>query len=97
MSNKARAEAQILFFTGQKRDIPPLTPHAIEAIKTYARENMHICTDNVLADPLLHGCAWTAGNVALSEKMGIDMTIHSAKYHAAKDILTQFGVNVSDL
>jgi integrase len=86
MTGKGNKEAKILFFTGQKRNVSPLTPQAIEAIKAYARENMSICTDNILADPLLHGCARSERNVALSENMGIDMTIHSAKYHAARNM-----------
>lgn len=69
----------------------------VALIRAYAQENWAMCTDGILNDPLLHGEAWTDSNVALSDDCATDSVIHSAKYHAAKDILELLGEDASDL
>lgn len=54
------------------------------------------CTAGVIGDPVLHG-RHDAEAVALSERMQLHSTIHSAKYHAARDILELLGEEVGDL
>lgn len=69
----------------------------IELIKAYAAENMSMCRDRILDDPLLHGGKWTEENCLASEDSSIHSLIHSSKYHAARDILELCGVNTDDI
>ncbi len=69
----------------------------IELIKSYARENMDMCSDGILHDPILRGGQFTAENVAMSDDCSTHSTIHASKYHAARDILILLGVDVSDM
>ncbi len=63
----------------------------VKLAKLYGEENMAICSDNILMDPLLHGHAWTDENVKLSEQCSIHSTIHSAQYHAAEHLIAAIG------
>lgn len=68
----------------------------IALIREYARSNMAECTAGVIGDPVLRGRR-DAEAVALSERMQMHSAIHSAKYHAAKDILELMGEEAGDL
>ncbi|EYD71830.1 hypothetical protein [Limimaricola hongkongensis] len=68
----------------------------VALIREYARTNMAECTSGVIGDPVLRG-RHDAEAIALSERMQLHSTIHSAKYHAAKDILELMGEEVDDL
>ena len=59
----------------------------VKLAKLYAEENMDICGDNILLDPLLHGEAWTPENMKRSRDCSVASTIHSAQYHAAQHII----------
>lgn len=52
----------------------------------YGEENMAICGDNIILDPLLRGGAPTPDNMALSATCSIASTIHSAQYHASRHL-----------
>lgn len=69
---------------------------AVALIREYARMNMAECTAGIVGDPVLRG-GRSCDDFAMSEKMQIHSTVHSAKYHAAKDILALMGEDVSDL
>ncbi|MCP3732057.1 hypothetical protein M9978_16655 [Sphingomonas sp. MG17] len=56
-------------------------------LKLYGDENMTICGDNILMDPLLHGEAWTEENVKRSADCSVRSTIHSSQYHASEHLL----------
>ena len=68
----------------------------VALIREYALLNMSECTAATVGDPVLRGGRMDA-DFAMSETMQIHSTIHSAKYHAAKDILVLIGEDVSDL
>lgn len=70
-----------------------LSSEAIKIITEYAKENMRICQDNIRCDPVLSGGLRGKDDFIKSEDLQIDSTIHSAKYHAAKDILLLCGVD----
>jgi|GEM_PF-3240928 len=69
----------------------------VAMIREYARVNMDECSAGVLGDPILRGHSMTSENAALSEAMQLQSTIHSSKYHAAKDILSLMGEDTSDM
>lgn len=56
-------------------------------IEHYGEINMEMCGDGILMDPLLRGGEWTEANVKLSDDCSTRSTIHSAKYHACKELV----------
>jgi hypothetical protein len=63
---------------------------AAKAAERYGEINFEIVNDNILMDPLLRGQGWSEENVAISRDCSIQSTIHSAKYHACRELAEQF-------
>jgi hypothetical protein len=61
----------------------------VNLLDLYGEENMMICGDNILLDPLLHGKPFSEENMRQSRDCSIKSTIHSAQYHAAQHLLEQ--------
>lgn len=55
--------------------------------KLYGDENMTICGDHILMDPLLGGKEWSPENMEKSADCGVRSTIHSAQYHASEHLI----------
>lgn len=62
------------------------TERAANKAKAYADENLQMAGDSILLDPILAGGSFTKENIAKSGDMTIAGTVHSAMYHAAKNI-----------
>ncbi|QQV76496.1 hypothetical protein H5J25_13685 [Sphingomonas aliaeris] len=56
-------------------------------LRLYGDENMAICGDNILLDPLLSGEPFTPENIKRSADHGVSSTIHSAQYHASEHLI----------
>lgn len=69
---------------------------AIKVIKEYADENIRMAQDTILLDPVLHPERHKPMTIDerfnLAEKFCIDGAIHSAKFHAACEILALLGI-----
>lgn len=63
----------------------------VKLAKLYGDENMTICGDNILMDPLLHCETWTEENVKRSADCSVRSTIHSAHYHASEHLIEAIG------
>lgn len=59
---------------------------AAKICDAYADENIAMCGDSILLDPILHGGEFNKENLSLSDKHQLSSTIHSSMYHAAKNI-----------
>ncbi|MDE2469557.1 MAG: hypothetical protein KGL35_12625 [Bradyrhizobium sp.] len=58
---------------------------AAQLCDEYADENMRICQDNIVLDPVLHGDLSEAAMIRGNE-MIIDSRVHSSMYHVANNI-----------
>lgn len=61
----------------------------IALIDHYGELNMELCGDGILMDPLLRGGPWNEANLKISEDCSTMSTIHSAKYHACRELIEQ--------
>lgn len=59
----------------------------VELAQLYGEENMTICGDNIMMDPLLRGGAATPENMRLSVDCSVRSTIHSAQFHASEHLI----------
>ena len=68
----------------------------VAMIREYAKVNWAEVSASIVGGPILRGNLGLDAEV-VSEEMQLHATIHSAKFHAAKDILLLIGEDVSDL
>lgn len=59
---------------------------AAKVADLYADENMRMCHDSLLHDPVLAGRQVTAAAVHKSKKLAVRGHMHSSMYHAATNI-----------
>ena len=84
---KASAEAR-----GRQEGVAAERKRCVEIARMFADENILMAGDTILMDPILSRARRkelgpvTAEECALSEKMQIEGCVHSAMYHAAKNI-----------
>ncbi|HWW56395.1 MAG TPA: hypothetical protein VN047_05850 [Sphingopyxis sp.] len=63
----------------------------VELAKIYGEENMKICSDNVLLDPVLRGKVTSPADIQRSGDCSVRSTIHSAQYHASQHLIEAIG------